>query len=65
MQRTRTIRGQKMKRNEEEDSEPETTPYEEREREDGEGAHRINTPFTFGENMYGLCFIAQVKSIYK
>ena len=65
MSRTRTIRGQKKKRNVELEPEPETTPYEERGRDDAEGAHRINTPFTFGENMYGLCFIAQVKSIYK
>ena len=37
---------------------PGVEPYIERERADGEGPLRVNEPLKFGENMYGLCFIA-------
>lgn len=65
LQKTRTIRGKKVKNAQEYEPEPDYEAYEDRDREDGEGPARINTPFTFGENMYGLCFIAQAKTLYK
>ena len=44
--------------------EPGIDPYVERERSDGDGNLRIGTALTFREDMYNLCFIAQVKQMY-
>jgi hypothetical protein len=65
LKKTRTIRGKKIKSAEKDLPEPDYEPYEDRDRDDGDGPARINTPFTFGENMYGLCFIAQAKTLYR
>ena len=40
-------------------------PYEKIERADGEGSLRIGKSLTFREDMYNLCFIAQVKTMYR
>ena len=45
--------------------EPLLESYLEREREDGEGEHRVGEFLTFREDMYNLCFISQVRRIYK
>ena len=44
---------------------PGIDPYVERERKDGEGPLRINTQLPLKEDMYNLCFVAQVKEMYK
>ena len=47
------------------EDEPDIQEYKERARSDGEGSLRIGEAMTFREDMYNLCFVAQVKLMYK
>ena len=47
------------------DEEPLHLSYLARSRDNGAGDHRINTPLTFGENMYSLAYISVVREMYK